>query len=55
MPNNNVYLLQNSAKSGILMRDLLDRLFRQKRWIIVAVLAWTNAMGLYLWFTPAAY
>jgi uncharacterized protein involved in exopolysaccharide biosynthesis len=55
MSNKDVYLLQNSAKSGILMRDLLDRLFRQKRWIVVAVSIWTIAIGLYLWLEPAAY
>jgi uncharacterized protein involved in exopolysaccharide biosynthesis len=55
MSNKSVYLLQNSSGNRVLMRDLLDRLFRQKRWILVAVLAWTFAMGLYLWFTPAAY
>ena len=52
---NNVYLLQSSGKNGVLLHDLLDRMFRQKRGILCAVVIWSTAVGLYLWLSPDAY
>jgi uncharacterized protein involved in exopolysaccharide biosynthesis len=55
MSTKNLYLLEGSGRRNILMRDLLDRLFRQKRWIFVLFLLWTSGMALYLWLTPPTY
>lgn len=55
MPAKNTYYLEGARHSGVLTRDLLDRLFRQKRWILAALLAWTAAAGAYLWWSPPSY
>lgn len=55
MANKNVYLLPGSEKNAVFLRDFMDRLFRQKRAIAIAVLVWTAALGLYLLISPPTY
>ena len=55
MSTKNLYLLEGRGPRNILMRDMLDRLFRQKRWIFALLLLWTAAVGAYLWLTPSTY
>jgi uncharacterized protein involved in exopolysaccharide biosynthesis len=55
MSNKSVYLIQGSGTRDVLIRDLLDRIFRQKGGILISILLWTTAVGLYLWLSPPTY
>jgi uncharacterized protein involved in exopolysaccharide biosynthesis len=55
MQNRSVYLLEGSGSQSLLLRDTLERLFRQKKLILALAGVWTAMMGAYLLFWPVSY
>ena len=55
LESHSVYLLEHPRPGNILLRDSLDRLFRQKRLITVLATVWTVAIGAYVFLSPAKY
>ncbi len=55
MHTRSVHLLESRGSQGLLLRDTLERLFRQKKLILWLAAAWTVLMAAYLAFSPASY
>jgi len=55
MPDKTVYLLDQPARCNVLVRDVVERLFREKVLIVSLLVGWTGLVAAYLWFTPAVY
>jgi uncharacterized protein involved in exopolysaccharide biosynthesis len=55
MSNRTLYLLEGSTRKNLLFRDAVERIFRQRRIVLLLMLCWTTALGVYLWMTPPTY
>jgi uncharacterized protein involved in exopolysaccharide biosynthesis len=50
-----VYLLEQPGRGNLVVRDVAERLFREKILILSLLVGWTGFIGAYLWLTPATY
>ena len=55
MQTRSVYLLEGRGSQSLLLRDTLERLFRQKKLILGLTAVWTVLMAAYLIFSPVTY
>lgn len=55
METRSIYLLESSGSNNLLLRDTLDRLFRQKNLVAMLFLLWTAGIGAYVWLSPPVY
>src|SRR5438270_12257132 len=55
MSNKTVYLLEQPGKGNIVVRDFAERLFREKKLILVLLLTWTSLIAAYVRFSPDIY
>jgi uncharacterized protein involved in exopolysaccharide biosynthesis len=55
MQTRSVHLLESRGSQSVLLRDTLERLFRQKTLILALAAGWTVLMAAYLVFWPASF
>src|SRR5438477_3142398 len=49
------YLLDGPSRGSGLLRDLTDRTFRQKTFILAGLVLWTAGMAAFLYYRPPSY
>ena len=55
MQGKTVYLLEPPARGNLVLRDVAERMFREKTLILLLLILWTGAIVTYVTLSPATY